>query len=60
MVHFSWRMVASGVPQRLVLVLILFNIFINDLDKGIECLLKFVDDTKLGGAADTLERCAVI
>jgi len=39
--------VINDVPQGLILELVLFHIFINDLDHGIECIVsKFVDDTK--------------
>jgi len=57
----SWKLIASSVPHGFVLGLVLFSIFINDLDIGIECTLsKFADDTKVIGVADTPEGCAAI
>lgn len=46
----------SGVSLGSILAPVLFNIFTNDLDDWAGCTLReFVDDTKLGGVADTSE-----
>jgi len=52
----KWRPVMSGIPRGSVLRPVLCNIFVGNMDSGIEWTLsKFDDDTKMCGAIDTLE-----
>ena len=59
-VHFQIKknyLALSGVLKGSGSGLVLFNIFTNNIDNGIECTLsKLADDIKLTGTTDTVER----
>lgn len=59
--YSTLRPVTSGVPWESVLGPVPFNVFINDLEKVVACLLiQLADDTKLGGPLNTPEGRAAI
>lgn len=57
----SWRPLTNSITQRSIESPILFNIFLTDLDDGLEWTFgRFAADSKLGGMAETSEGCVAI
>jgi len=53
----KWTLVTNGIPQESVLALVLFNIFVGNMDSGTECTFsKTAKDTKLSGVVNMLDR----
>lgn len=52
----SWRPVTNGINQESILVLILFNVLINDLDGGAKFpFSNFADDTRVRKNSSSVE-----
>ena len=60
-VKTEWIKVKSGVPQGSILGPILFLVYMDDLDEGINSsIYKFADDTKVIGEVNVAEQRAVV
>ena len=52
----GWEEVKSSVPQGTVLGGVLFNLYVNDIEDGIESFVrKFADDTKMARIVEERE-----
>jgi len=52
----GWQPITRDVPQGSILGPVLFNMSVNKLDAGVECIIsEFSVDTKLGSAVHSLE-----
>jgi len=51
----KWRLVSSGIPQRLEMQSVSYNNFVGNMNSEIECTLsRFADNIRLSGAVDML------
>lgn len=58
---YSWRPGSTGLPQRLIVGPMLFNICINNVSDETEfSFSKLAGEAKIGGLVDTPEGCALI
>ena len=57
----TWKEVISGVPQGSVLAPIMFAIYVNDMDKGVDSYMSFfADDAKLLRKVSTEKDCEAL